>query len=208
MGMTSELEMAPRLNGRAAVPLQAAYARDLTEADLALLSTEAGTQAPARKRLRDRHHALARLLAEGAKPWEASAVTGYSSSTISILQADPTFKELVEFYKANQDAAYAEFSKRANTVLLTLADNLQELAENEEVPLTFDQNLTGIKTLADRLGYAPIARSVNTNVNVELSGRLSAAKARLAERALKQLSSPARDSIPEASVLEGEIVRR
>ena len=172
MGTSDQLELAPRLNGRAAKPLQAALVRELAPADLALLSVESGVRAPARIRLRDRHHALARAIAEGAKPWEASAITGYSPSTVSILQADPSFRELVEFYREHEKAQHAEFSRRAATTLLTLVDNLQELAEDEANPLTFDQNLTGVKTLADRLGYAPIARSVSTNVNVELQGRL------------------------------------
>jgi hypothetical protein len=185
--VASELELPPRLNGRANAPLEVSYARDLGEADLALLATERATAPPPRRRMRDRHHALARALAEGAKPWEASAITGYSPSTVSILQSDPSFKDLVTFYREHTDAAFAEFTKRATLVTLTALDNIQEQVEDESNPLSLEQNLTIVKTLADRTGYAPQSRSVNMNVNVDVSGRLAAAKARLAERSARAL---------------------
>jgi hypothetical protein len=186
----TELEMPPRLNGRAPARLEVAYVRDLTSADVSLLGTERGIKAPNRKRLRDRHHSLARCLAQGMKPWEASAVTGYSPSTISILQADPTFVELVAFYAEHEDAALAEFSQRASLVTLTALNNLQEIVENDEEPLTLEQNLTVVKTLADRTGHAPVQRAITTNLNVDISGKLAAAKSRLAALAQRRLPEP------------------
>ena len=47
--------------------------------------------APMLKRLRDSHHAVARLLAHGLTPFQVSLQTGYSPSRISTLQADPNF---------------------------------------------------------------------------------------------------------------------
>jgi hypothetical protein len=185
--VANELELPPRLNGRANAPLEVALVRELGEADMALLRSSPAPSAPPRKRMRDRHHALARCLAEGAKPWEASAITGYSPSTVSILQADPSFKELVAFYREHTDAAFAEFTKRATLVTLTALDNIQEQVEDESNPLSLEQNLTIVKTLADRTGYAPQSRQVNVSVGIDVSGRLASAKARLAERAAKAL---------------------
>src|SRR5262245_47529587 len=79
------------LGGRAAKPVFAQVTRPLREADLALLSSERGIQPVALKRITERHHALARCLATGMSATEASIVTGYSPSRISILKDDPAF---------------------------------------------------------------------------------------------------------------------
>lgn len=178
----AELGMDVRLNGRAQAPVEVSYVRDLGEADLALLASERGVKPQPVQRLRDRHHSLARLLAGGMKPAEVSAITGYSLSRISILQADPSVKELISFYRENEDAAYAEFGRRATMVTITALENLQEQVEDDANPLSVDQNLTIIKTLADRTGHAPVSKTINTNVNLELGSRMAAARARLQQR--------------------------
>jgi hypothetical protein len=50
-------------------------------------------------RLRDSHHTVARLFAHGLRPEEVSGQTGYSPSRLSTLQRDPSFQELVTFYR-------------------------------------------------------------------------------------------------------------
>lgn len=176
----AELAMGPRTSGRAAEALQAVVVRPLGEADVALLAAPRGTTAPSIKKLNSRHHSLARCLAQGMPPFEAAAVTGYDPSRISILQGDPTFAELVVFYRDHEDAQFAEFTKRATQVTITTIERLQDLVENEEEPLTIDQGLSIIKTLADRTGYAPPSKGSQTlNLNLDMTGRLSAAKRRL-----------------------------
>jgi hypothetical protein len=180
MSVVDQLDMTPRLAGRAPKGLSVDYVRDIGAADIALLATERSVQPSTIKRLRDRHHQLARCLAQGMSNAEASAITGYDPSRISILKGDPTFQELLELYREHENVQLAEFQRRASTVTLTALENLQDILEDEENPATFDQNLAAVKTLADRTGHAPIARSVNTQVNVELGTRLSQARARLA----------------------------
>jgi hypothetical protein len=177
----AELDMTPRA-GRRTAALSVEVVREIVPADLAMLATEGATAAPRIAKLRDRHHQLARCLAQGMTNWEASAVTGYDPSRISILKSDPTFVELVGFYREHETALLAEFTERAAKVTLTALNNIAEMLEDDERPSTLDENLTVVKTLADRTGHAPIARSVSTNVSVELGGRLAAAKGRLAAR--------------------------
>ena len=174
------LDFAPRLAGRAERPLEAVLVRELGPADISLLGTERGIKPSPLKRLGDRHHQLARVLAEGAKPAEASAITGYDPSRISILLGDPSFKELIEFYRKHVDAAFGDFQRRAAVVTLTALNNIAELVEDDENPLTLDQNMQIVKTLADRTGHAPVSRSVSTNVQVDLTGKLAEARRRLA----------------------------
>lgn len=151
--------------------------RDLSPADLALLASERQVQAPKIQRLRDRHHALAKCLAEGMSNAEAAAVTGYDPSRISILKGDASFQELVAHYRQVEDALLAEFTQRATILTLTAMDNLQEAAEAGE--LTVGQSLEIAKTFADRTGHAPLQRVQQTNINVDLGGRLQAARSRL-----------------------------
>lgn len=186
-----------RTSGRASVPVEVDFVRELVEADLSLLASDRGIKPPTIAKLRDRHHSLARCLAGGMSNVEASAITGYSPSRISILISDPTFKELLTFYKEHEDSAHAEFSKRATMVTLTALDNLQEQVEDEANPLSVDQNLTIIKTLADRTGHAPVSRSVNTNVNLEFGSRMAAARQRLAQRKAVEQTTEAEFTVVE-----------
>lgn len=175
----AELDIGARTRGRAVKSVQTSYVRDLTSADLALLGSERGITAPGRKAMRERHHALARCLANGMSPAEASAVTGYGLSTISILKADESFQELLAHYGEQKDSAFADFQTRAQAAALTAVDIITERLEDAPEEVSLGQALEVVKTLADRSGHAPIARVQQTNVNVDLGTRLDAARRRL-----------------------------
>lgn len=185
-----ELDLGVRVNGRVAVPLEVEVVRELAPADLTLLGQERGIKPSPIGKLGDRHHSLARCLAEGMKPAEASAVTGYSISRISILKSDPTFKELQEFYREHKDAQFAEFGRRAAMVALTALNNLQEQLEDEENPPSLAQNLEVVTKLADRTGHAPKTGMAQVQVNVGLGSAMASARARLAQRALASAQEP------------------
>lgn len=133
--------------------------RELEEDDLA-------TRGPAPlagiQKIRDSHHQLARLLAEGRKPVEVAELTGFSQSRISILQRDPAFKELLEFYRGTVAEVFVDVQKRISTLAL---DALQELHERlHEAPESFGntQLLELVTRALDRSGHAPISRSQHT----------------------------------------------
>src|SRR5215813_2036152 len=73
--------------------------RALTSADLALL--EPPKKPPGIKKLRESHHALARLVAEGRSLQEIWEEHGYSISRSSILKWAAAFAGLVGFYHRN-----------------------------------------------------------------------------------------------------------
>src|SRR5437763_11831740 len=89
----------------------AGEARALTEEEYAAVLVESAPP-PRIKRLRDSHHALARALATGSTPQQASLTTGYSLSRISILQNDPSFRELMEYYRKTSDEAFLDLEGR------------------------------------------------------------------------------------------------
>lgn len=135
-------------------------------------------QVPTLKRLRDSHHAVAKLLASGMTPMQVSLQTGYAPSRISTLQNDPAFKELLIFYAKERDVVAQE----VETLFLGVARDAMQavheriLDEGQEIPVGELREI--FKTFADRAGYAPITRSINKNLNVNIGERLDAARKR------------------------------
>lgn len=173
-----------RTTGRAAKPVAATFARELTEADLQALATEPrGVKASPLKRISERHHGLARNLAVGMSHSEAAFITGYDPSRISILMSDPTFCDLVEFYRADVNRAYSDLHQRLAGLAVDAADVLSARLEEspDEVATT---HLIAITQMgADRTGHGPSATQ-QVNVNFGLAERLEEARKRVAARTI------------------------
>jgi hypothetical protein len=174
-----------RTRGRAAVTVSAKVVRELDAADISLLGEEKGSHAPAIKRISERHHALARSLAGGMAPGEAGIVCGYSASRVSILQDDPAFKELLHFYREDVSAQYRDLHTRLSGLALDAADILAERMEMAPDDISIGQIMEITKMGADRTGFGPQSSSTNLNVNVDLAGRLEAARKRVRERVIE-----------------------
>ena len=137
-------------------------------------------KSPAVKNLKDSHHAVAKLLACGIRPGEVAERTGYSRVRISILQADPSFQELVQHYRTVDAAAFIEArdeywdnatSVRVKTARM-IADQLDEADEaGESIPL--NRLLAIHDSFADRTGYGK--RSTQVNINVDFAAKLDQA---------------------------------
>ena len=89
------------------------------------------------KRLRDHHHLIARLVAEGRRTTDIAAEVGLSISRVSILKGDPAFRQLVEMYRANygqlKEAAFSDFYKKAALVRsLAAEEKLERYHEDPE----------------------------------------------------------------------------
>lgn len=173
-----DLVLNTRTSGRASAPVHLFEVRELVESDLHLLDLSRETTTPHIQRLRDSHHALARALASGMRPQEAQIVTGYSASRISILQNDPSFKELVAFYRDNQNAAYANLHDRLSVLSLDATEELADRLRENPDSLSSGMLLDIVKATADRTGYGPATKSTTVNINVDLADRLAAARQR------------------------------
>lgn len=169
--------------GRRSAEVAATVVRELTAADLVLLEGERGIRPKPIERLRDRHHAMARLIAEGRKIGEVAAITGMTISRLSILQGDPTFAELVEFYRKDVSAAYAELHDHLAGISLDAVVTLRERLEDDPDELSTKDLLAIAQLGADRTGHGPQSSQV-VNVNVNLASRLEAARKRVADRKL------------------------
>lgn len=163
--------------GRKAKVFTAAIARDLVPADMALLASRSVQPAPLKK-ITERHHTVARMLASGLKPGEVAVATGYDAARISILQQTPAFRDLVAFYSDAKDHIFADTFQQlaglAKDVVLELRDRLEDRPEEFTNGMLLE---IATKTL-DRSGHGPTSTQQNLNVNVTLGTRLEAARAR------------------------------
>lgn len=167
--------------GRAAKPLpEALNVRPLTPSDIHELETrEAGHRAPPLERLSSRHHAIARALASGSSSGEAAMMVGVSASRVSILLADPTFKELVALYKKEIDTKYLELHDKMAGLAVDSANELMRRLEDDPDEVETSEIISVLKLTADRTGHAPVRKS-EMNVNFNIGQRLEAARRRTA----------------------------
>lgn len=171
-----------RTRGRAPKPIAAAVVRELVESDLVLLNSERGIKPSALKRLTERHHALARNIASGMAVGEAALLQGYTISRVSILQSDPAFKELLGFYREDAQRPYRDLHNRLSGLAMDATEELSNRLEEEPEKVSLSQLMELAKMGADRTGHGPSSTSLN--VNVDLAGRLEAARKRVAMRKL------------------------
>lgn len=169
-----------------------AVSRALSPADLASLLNGHPAPKQSLRRIRDSHHAMARLVAEGRPGTEISALTGFTPSSISILKNDPAFAELVAFYRAEQRDAYASLADRMALLSLDTIQELQDRLANAPETFSIDDLQEQVKLLADRTGHGPQSRSDVRVTHVGFAERLEEARRR-AEGAKLIEHSPAED---------------
>lgn len=155
--------------GRRTGVREVGFSRELQGADLAVLAEPRGVLAVAPKTLRASHHNLARLLANGVRAVEASAITGFSQSRISVLQSDPAFKELIAHYKEVVESSFEDLTRQ---VAALGADAVGELRDRLlDSPESFNNSLLlqVVTALLDRSGHGVMSKNRNENVNITLS---------------------------------------
>ena len=129
--------------------------RSLTEGELKDITAPQGT--PVVARLRHSHHALARMLAQGVRPSEAAAATGYAVSRISTLQQDPAFVELVEFYKHQVEGKFLDMSERLAALGMDAVQELQTRLDETPDKFTVGQLLDIVNTVKPENSPSPVS---------------------------------------------------
>ena len=90
------------------------------------------------------------VLAEGATPQRAAALTGYAPTTIAQLSGDPTFRELIAHYRTQTMAEYEDIRRRAASLGLSFLDELQERLEASPEEFSSKELMTNASALLDR----------------------------------------------------------
>jgi hypothetical protein len=158
--------------GARAKHLEAEVTRDLNHSDMVILkSSPLGTQPQGIQRIRDSHHQLARTLAKGFSQVEASAMTGYSPSRISILSRDPAFKELLDFYRERHDSAEVDVIERLKTMSLDALQELHDRLLNQPEDFKNQELIDLVSRMLDRSGYGPMSKSQHTERRITLTGQ-------------------------------------
>lgn len=151
--------------------------REVRQDEMKMLEAPREKARPLR-RIGERHHALARALASGMPDWQASATTGYDHAYISILKADPTFRELLEFYRDKTNVQYEDMHAQLAGLSFDAIVELRHRLEEQPEKLRSEELKELIRLGADRTGFGPSSRQ-EVNVNVGLAERLERARQRV-----------------------------
>lgn len=105
------------------------------------------------KRVREKHHSVARLLAAGTTQRLTATITGYSESYLSILLNNPAMQELVDYYRIQRGNAVEVVAEKLRAGALGAVERLVDKMESNEL----DANaLLGLAKLGlDRSGHGP-----------------------------------------------------
>lgn len=144
------------------------------------------------RKLSERHHALARVIATGVTKEEAAIVAGYAYDRVATLEGDPAFQELVAFYKSKIETAFEETAVRLAGFARDVLTELQDRLEDKPNEFT-NRELKELAQLAfDRTGLGP-KQTVEQNVTVNLADKINLAR----QRALDVRLAAARNITPE-----------
>lgn len=139
------------------------YVRDLEESDVKALwdlkPGDLGTDTPVLKSIKSSHHMLARCLADGKSGEEAAIITGYSTSRISILQLDPAFKQLIEYYKTQVERCFVNVYERLAALGIDSIEELQKRLDEEPESFTLGQLMDLAELTLDRSGSGPTTKN-------------------------------------------------
>lgn len=131
------------------------------------------------KRLSQRHRTLARMLAMGQSPGDCARILRYDPSRVSILQNDPAFIAMVDYYRGVKDEEFRQHAAKLSDLNETVIDELQERIEVAPEEFTPSQLTELLKVTADRTGLGPTSTVRHTHLAVTASD-LDAIKSRLA----------------------------
>lgn len=149
------------------------------------------------KRISERHRRLAQCLAEGMAPGEAGIICGYVGSRVSVLQTDPSFKALIEFYRAQREEQFIGAARKLAQVAETSLDILQDRLEDEPDKIGTGQLLAIIQTSTDRIGLGP------TQKHEHLHAHLSSEDIAKLKREVLGSSAKLVELLPQQSRREG-----
>ena len=154
------------------------------------------------QRMRESHHACARLVADGLSNQEISAITSYTPGRISQFRSDPTFMDLVAHYVGNKNVIYLDVHAR---IAQLGVDAVQELQlQLDEGQVSISQAIEITKLALDRAGHGPTKRSENLNLSASVSSEeLSRLKALASQKGsvkyLDQQNEKAQEDLRQTS---------
>lgn len=174
--------------------------RRLEPEDLAMLALEPVKQSSLKK-IRDSHHALARVLAGGITNIDASRITGFDATYISIMKADPAFQELLAFYEEHDAGQQADLRERMMLIALDVSQEIRDRLHNDPDSFSHSEMRQLLTNLADRVGHGP---SSTVHSTVDITETLSYAEQKALAEALKELEALSADNGRDRITLQAQ----
>lgn len=158
------------------MPLLWTVVRDLQPGEEGRLNQgDVGVKPIPLAKVREIHHQIARLLAQGLRPVEVSAIVGFSQSRISILKRDPSFIELMAFYRDRKDEIGADIAARLSAMTLDAMVTLHERIVDRPEEVTTDELQRAVNSGLDRLGHGTRSTVEVNFIGASTINRLKAA---------------------------------
>lgn len=194
--LLANAEQSARGAGKPPIALEIYETRPLTAEDIQKVNSAAVgvSDTKALKKLRDRHHLAAELMAKGYKDVEIAGITGYSQSRLSILKNDPAFAELVETKRAVVRVTFTDTVEKMKAFTDDAIETLQERLEDTPDTFTNTQLIEAVKTIGDRAGFAPVQKSIAVQIPLDNS-KLGAIKAKVKERQIGQVKQITQEAV-------------
>jgi hypothetical protein len=131
--------------------------------------------------LREKHHGVARLLAQGIPEGVVAEMTNYTPQYISVLKAAPAMVELIEHYRSSANAAAQHIGEKLRVVADMSLEMLRTRLEADG--LSNHELIATAKLGFDRSGHGPQTNVHNVNEHhiidhAEIAARHEAAKQR------------------------------
>jgi hypothetical protein len=105
------------------------------------------------KKIRERHHSVARMIAGGLNQRMVSQLCGYTESYLSVLLNNPSMQELIELYRIQNGGGTALITEKLRTVGLKALEKLDQQLEAGN--LSNNDLLQLGKLGLDRGGFGP-----------------------------------------------------
>lgn len=118
-----------------------------------------GAHAGDLKRIRERHHHIARLSAQGMAQSLIAQITCMTQSRISTLLNTPAMQELVAYYRASHGNASEVIAERLRNVAEASVEKLETKLEQDE--LDANELIALAKLGLDRSGHGPQSKVHN-----------------------------------------------
>ena len=105
------------------------------------------------KRIKERHHAAARMLAQGMSQRMIAEICGYSETYLSTMLNTPSMQDLVAHYRGSHNAAADLIGEQLRAAGMGAVEKLLERLEADELE---NSELLGLAKLGlDRSGHGP-----------------------------------------------------
>jgi hypothetical protein len=150
------------------------------------------------KRVKEKHHSVARMIAGGLTQRMVAQLCGYQESYLSILLNNPAMQELIELYSIQNGGGAALITEKLRTVGLKALEKLEEKVDGGQ--MNANELIQASKLGLDRGGHGPSSTQHNISEthlfdHTELARRNQDARTRSASRIvpasqIRALSAP------------------